>query len=412
MVMIVLFISHPFNKFYYTIDVFDVQSAKRDSRELFDISCFNSRQLLLLILPLEMLPFKVYANICACVIEEDRMKKNLIISVFLFFMICPILSAGAPGYHVIGKIALGGEGGWDYLTVDEQSDRLFVSRGSHVAVVDLKTDKQVADIPDTQGVHGIALAAKLNRGFISCGKSDEAVIFDLKTLKVLDRIKTGANPDAILYDPFTKRVFTFNGRSNDATIIDAATGNVLATLPLGGKPEFATTDGAGAVYVNIEDTSEVVTIDPAKAVVTKRCSLKPGEEPSGMALDAKRHRIYSGCGNKIMTVLDPATCAVIATIPIGAHVDGNGYDPHSGLSFSANGEGTLTVAKETSPGKYEVLETVATQRGARTMAVDSKTHRVYLPTAQYGLQPAATQDNPRPRPPVIKDTFVILVVGK
>ena len=340
------------------------------------------------------------------------MKKSFVIYALLCLMMGSLSWAGAPGYRVTGKIALGGEGGWDYLTADSNAQLLYVSRATHVVVVDLKTEKQIADIPNTAGVHGIAVAPELGKGFISCGKSDEAVIFDLKTLKETGRVKTGANPDAILYDAFTKRVFTFNGRSHDATVIDAVKGTVIATLPLNGKPEFATTDGAGKVYVNIEDTSEVVTIDPAKPVVLKRCPIKPGEEPSGMALDAKRHIVFSGCDNKLMTALDPEKCAVVSTIPIGEGVDGNGFDPGTGLIFSANGEGTLTVAKETSKGKYEVLETVPTQKGARTMAVDTKTHKIYLPTAQFGPAPAATPENPRPRPAIIRDTFVILVVGK
>jgi DNA-binding beta-propeller fold protein YncE len=322
-----------------------------------------------------------------------------------------IVHAAAPGYHLIRKMELGGEGGWDYLTVDDAARRLYISRGTHVMVVDLASDSLVGDIPETPGVHGIAVAPELNRGYISCGRANEAVIFDLKTLKVLDRVKTGNNPDAILYDSVFKRVFTFNGRSNDATVFDAASGVVTDTIALGGKPEFARADGTGKVYVHIETTSEVVEIDGRKPAVTRRFSLKPGEEPSGMGFDAERRLIFSGCRNKIMTVLDVGTGKVVATVPIGEGVDGNGYDAATGLAFSSNGEGTLTVARESAPGKFEVAETVATQRGARTMTIDPKTHDVYLPAAQFGPAPASTPENPRPRPPMIKNSFVVLVVG-
>ena len=323
-----------------------------------------------------------------------------------------LLVAASPGYHLAKKIALGGEGGWDYLTADGAARRLYVSHATHVVVVDLDTGKAVGDIPDTPGVHGIALAPDLNRGFISCGKADTAVIFDLKTLKVLGQVKTGSNPDAILYDSASKRVFTFNGRSKDATAFESSTGKIVGTLALGGKPEFAAADGKGKIYVNIEDTSEVVEIDSAKLVVARRFSIKPGEEPSGLAFDVKNGLVFSGCGNKVMTVLDVKAGKVIATVPIGDGVDGNGFDPGTGFIFSANGEGTLTVAKESGPGKFEVVATVPTQRGARTMAIDPKTHDVYLPTAQFGPAPAPTPDNPRGRPPLVKDSFVVLVVER
>jgi len=317
--------------------------------------------------------------------------------------------AAAPGYHVVKKLALGGEGGWDYLTVDNAARRLYISRGTHVMVVDLATEKLAGDIPDTPGVHGIAVAPELNRGFISNGRANTASIFDLKTLKILGQVKTGTNPDAILYDPATRRVFTFNGRSNDATVIDAATGEVLSTIPLGGKPEFARSDEMGKVYVNIEDKSEVVEIDSKNLTVLRRFSLNPGEEPSGMGFDVKHHLIFSGCHNKIMTVLDTVSGKVIAAVPIGEGVDGNGFDPETGLAFSSNGDGTLTVARESSPGKFEVAETITTQQGSRTMTVDPKTHAVYLPAAQYAPPSSSA---PGQRPAMVKDSFVILVVGK
>jgi YVTN family beta-propeller protein len=316
-----------------------------------------------------------------------------------------------PGYRVIKKLQLGGEGRWDDLTVDSAARRLYISRSSHVMVVDIDAGKLVGDIPDTAGVHAIAVAHELNRGFTSNGKANTVTIFDLKTLKVVASVATGVNPDAIVYDPASKKVFTFNGRSNDATVIDAATGVVVSTITLGGKPEFAAPDGAGRVYVNIENTSEVVEIDSLKLVVTKRFSLKPGEEPSGLGLDAVHHYVFSGCANKLMTVLDADEGKVLASVPIGSGVDGNGFDPVTGLAFSANGEGTLTVV-ERSSGSFKVVATVPTQPGARTMAIDLKTHNIYLPTAQFAPTPAATPENPKPRPTPMPGTFVVLVVGK
>jgi DNA-binding beta-propeller fold protein YncE len=320
--------------------------------------------------------------------------------------------AAEPGYHVIKKVQLGGEGGWDLLTVDSAARRLYISRSTHVMVVDIDTDKVVGDIPNTSGVHGIAVAPELNRGFTSNGKTNTATIFDLKTLKVLGQVKTGTNPDAILYDPASKRVFAFNGKSHDATVFDAVSGDVVGTVALGGKPELAEADGKGMVFVNLEDKSEVVEIDSAKLVVTKRYSLKPGEEPTGIGVDPEHHRVFSGCNNKLMTVLDTESGKVVATVPVGEGVDGSGFDPAAGLAFSSNGEGTLTVVRESSPGKFEVAETVPTQRGSRTMAIDPKTHNVYLPAAQFLPPPAPTPDNPKPRPTMVKDSFVVLVVGK
>lgn len=334
--------------------------------------------------------------------------------VFLLFcslLVCSISYAADPAYHVIKKLQLGGEGGWDYLTIDSAARRLYISRSTHVMVVDIDTDKIVGDIADTPGVHGIAIAPELNRGFTSNGKSNTATIFDLRTLKVLGQVKTGENPDAILYDPASKGVFTFNGRSKDATVFEAASGKVAGTIAVGGKPEFAATDGKGKVFVNIEDTNEVVEIDTRTLLLTKRYSLRPCEEPTGMGLDAEHHRVYSGCHNKVMAILDTDTGKVI-TVPIGEGVDGNGFDPITGLAFSANGDGTLTAVRETSPGKFDVVETITTQRGSRTMAIDSKTHNIYLPAAQFSPQTASTTQEPRPRPMMIKDSFEVLVVGK
>jgi YVTN family beta-propeller protein len=334
---------------------------------------------------------------------------------FIIFCILAIATnsyADYSGYHIIKRLKVGGEGGWDYLTVDDAARRLYISRSTHVMVIDLDSDKVVGDIPNTPGVHGIAVAPELNRGFTSNGKADTATIFDLKTLKVLGEVNTGGNPDAIIYDPASKKVFTFNGISNDATVINARTGKVVKTILLGGKPEFAAADGKGKIYVNIEDTNEVVEIDTLKVRVSRRFSLLPCNEPTGLGLDPEHHRVYSGCHNKSMTILDTMAGRVIARMPIGAGVDGNGYDAGTGLAFSSNGEGTLTIIREASPGEFEVVENVPTQRGSRTMAIDPGTHNIYLPVAQFTQPEKTTQASTKQRPVMIKDSFEVLVVGK
>ncbi len=316
------------------------------------------------------------------------------------------------GYHVLKTFELGGEGGWDYLVVEPESGRLFVSRSTHVMVVDTATGKVAGDIPDTAGVHGIALAPDLGRGFTSNGKAGTATIFDLKTLAPLGTVKTGQNPDAILYDAVTKRVFTFNGRSSDATAIDAAKGDVLGTIELGGKPEFAVADGTGKVFVNIEDKSEVVELDAKELKVLARWPIAPGEEPSGLALDAKGKRLFSVCGNGMMVVLDSESGKVLATPAIGKGVDAARFDPASGCAFASNGEGTLTVVHEDDPKSFTVLENAATARGARTMELDTKTHLLYLPAAKYEDAPEPKAGERRGRPSMVAGSFKILVLGK
>jgi DNA-binding beta-propeller fold protein YncE len=319
----------------------------------------------------------------------------------------------ANSYHVVKKIAAGGEGGWDYLIADTATERLYVSRGTHVMVVDLKRDSVIGDIPNTAGVHGIAFVPALNRGFTSNGRDTSVTIFDLKTLAPIATVKvTGRNPDAIVYDSFSGRVFTFNGGGANTTAIDAATGAIAGSIPLGGKPEFSVSDGKGRMYVNIEDKSEVVVFDPKALVVKARWPLAPCEEPSGMAMDRAHGRLFVVCSNKLMAVLDAATGRVITTLPIGQGVDASGYDPATGLAFASNGEGTLTVVHEDSPDKYSVVGTVPTQRGARTMALDAKTHRIYMSTALFGPPPAPTPERPNPRPPAIPGSFTILVLDR
>jgi YVTN family beta-propeller protein len=314
--------------------------------------------------------------------------------------------AAPTGWKIVKEIKIGGEGGWDYLTMDSAARRLYVSHATHVVVVDPDAGKVVGDIPDTPGVHGIALAPELNKGFVSNGRGNNVTIFDMKTLKMITQVATGMNPDDITYEPKSGRVFAFNGRSNSATVIDAKTGMVAATINLDGKPEFAVADDKGHVYDNLEDKSEIVEIDAAKAMITKRYSLKPCEEPSGMAIDIKKRRLFSVCSNRVMAVSDPDSGKVLASPAIGASSDGVTFDASTGYAISSNGDGTLTIVRENN-GKYEVFDNVATARGARTITIDEKTHNVYLPVAD----PLPQQPGQR-RGGFVADSFKVLVVGK
>ena len=327
-------------------------------------------------------------------------------------LLIALAQAGGTGYHVAKTYKLGGEGSWDYLTLDSASRRLYISRATHVMVIDADSGKSVGDIADTPGVHGIALAPDLGRGFVSNGREGTVTIFELDTLKPLGKIKVGDNPDAILYDPATKRVFAFNGHSHDLSAIDAAKGTVLSTIKLDGKPEFAVSDEKGSVFVNIEDKNELVALDPNKLEVKARWPLAGCEEPSGLAIDRKNRRLFSGCGNKVMAIVDTDSGKVVSTQPICDGVDATAFDPETGLAFASCGDGSLTVIRQESPDKYSVAETVATQKGARTLALDSKTHQVFVVTANFGPRPAPTADQPRPRPAILPDSFVVLVVSK
>jgi DNA-binding beta-propeller fold protein YncE len=336
-----------------------------------------------------------------------------LVSIISASLAAVVLAAAGLGYHVVATYKVGGDGGWDYLTTDSEARHVYISRGTHVIVIDADSGKSVGDIADTPGVHGIALAPELGRGFTSNGREGTVSIFDLKTLATSSKVKVGDNPDAILYDPATKRVFTFNGRSQDATAIDAATGNVLGTIKLDGKPEFATSDAKGEIFVNIEDKSELTAIDPNKLEVKAKWPLAPCTEPSGLAIDRKNRRLFVGCDNKMMAVVDADNGKVLATPAIGEGVDATAFDPETGLAFaSCGGDGALTIVKEDSKDKFTVAENVPTQKGARTLALDSKTHKVFVVTAQFGPRPAPTADNPRPRPPILPDSFVVLVVGR
>lgn len=313
--------------------------------------------------------------------------------------------------NVLRHIPIGGIDGWDYVTVDSDAHRLYVSHATKVEVVDTQTGKVVGQIPNTEGVHGIAIARALHRGFVSDGRTSLVTVFDLDSLKTLAEIKTtGDRPDAILFDPATSRVFTFNAAGKNSTVIDAATNAIAGTIPLGGKPEFAVSDGKGHVYVNVEDTSELAEIDARKLVVTRRWSLKPCEEPSGLAIDRAHDTLISVCENETMALSDIRTGKVTATAPIGKGVDGVAFDPSSRLAFSSNGaDGTITVV---STKDAKVVETLPTARGARTIAIDEKTHHLFLPTAKFGPAPPATAERPRPRPAILADTFEVIEVGK
>jgi DNA-binding beta-propeller fold protein YncE len=314
---------------------------------------------------------------------------------------------GPSGYHVIKTISVPGDEGWDYVAVDSDARRVYVSHATHVVVLDADTYAIVGDIPDTQGVHGIAIAPDLGRGFVSDGRANTVTIFDPKTLKTLGTVKAGTNPDAIVYDPHTKRVFTMNGHSQDTTAINAADGTVGGTLALGGKPEFAVADGHGNIFVNIEDKSELVRFDSQKLTVLNRWPLKPCEEPSGLAVDLKTRRLFAGCGNKMMAVIDADTGKIVATPTIGDGVDANGFDPATGLAFASTGEGVLTVVHEDSPDKFTVVENVPTRKSARTMGLDLKTHNIFLPAADFD-PPAPGQRRGKMKP----GSFVVLVVAK
>jgi YVTN family beta-propeller protein len=322
-------------------------------------------------------------------------------------------SAANPELMVQQRWKLGGVGGWDYLSLDPSGQRLFLSRGSRVDVVSTQTGKIVGSIPDTNGVHGIAIAEDLRRGYTSNGKGDSVTAFDLDSLKTITEAKvSGHNPDAILYEPAAKHVFTFNGRSKDVTVLDAATLQIVATIPVPDKPEFAVNDGAGHIYVNIEsDQGQMVVIDTRALSVEHTWPLPGCASPSGLAIDRMHHRLFSVCDGKVMVVTDGQTGKQVARVAIGEQPDAAAFDAKRGLVFSSNGDGTLTTARQDSPDRYRVISSLATQRGARTMALDPITGKIYLVTAEFGPTPPASADQPHPRPSQVADSFTVLVVG-
>ena len=316
------------------------------------------------------------------------------------------------GYHEIDRFPVGGDGGWDYLTFDASGSRLFITRGSHVMVVSTVTGKVVGDIGGLKGCHGVALAPALKRGYISDGGNNQVVVFDTETLKVVITIPVGQRPDAILYEALTRHIFTFNAQSEDTTVVDTATNKVIGTIALGGKPEFSVSDGKGKVFVNIEDKSELVTLDPKTMKILARTALAPAESPSGLAIDLKTERLYCAGDNKRAAVVDGKTGKLIATPAIGDGPDAAAFDPQMNLAFLSNGEGTLSILRETAPGKFST-ETIATQAGARTMTIDPKAHRIYLVTAKEEPVPANAPmvNGRRPRPKMVPSSFVVIVYG-
>jgi hypothetical protein len=311
------------------------------------------------------------------------------------------------GYHVIKTVPVGGEGGWDYVYIDSDARRVYVSRGTRTMVLDADTYAVVGDIPDTQGVHGIAVASDLGRGFTSNGRADSVTIFDLKTLKSIGTVKTDANPDAIIYEPVTKRVFTFNGRGKNVTAINAADGAVVGTIDLHGKPEFAVADGKGTIYVNNEDTSALHHLDAKGLKELHNWPLAPCKSPSGLAIDLANHRLFSVCDDKVMAVVNADNGKVVATPTICDGPDASAFDPSTGYAFASCGDGNLTVIHEDSPDKFTVVENVPTKRSARTMGLDLKTHNIFLPAADFD-PPAPGERRGKMKP----GSFVILVVGK
>jgi YVTN family beta-propeller protein len=315
------------------------------------------------------------------------------------------------GLHVLTTLPIHSSGGWDYITVDGATKRIYVSHGMQVNILDAVTGDSVGYIPDTKGVHGIALVPELNKGYTSNGRGNNISVFDLKTNQVLKQVNAGTNPDAIFYDEFSKKVYAFNGRSKDATVIDVATDAVVATIPLGGKPETGVSDGKGKVFVNIEDTNEEVAIDAATYKVTNRWKLAGGEEPSGLAIDRETNRLFIGCGgNQTMIVLDATNGKIVAKFTIG-DCDGVAFDPELKLAYSSNNGGNISVIREISANKFEFVENIPTEKGARTIGIDTETHKLYLPTAE--LKPVEpTTANPHPRPTQVPGTFHVVVVGK
>jgi YVTN family beta-propeller protein len=323
----------------------------------------------------------------------------------LLLSLASVVNGLADEYHFTKQIPIGGEGGWDYLSVDPQARRLYVTHETKIVAVDLNDGHIAGEIADTPGVHGFAVAAP--RGFSSNGKENKVSVVDLKTLATNSKVGTGENPDAILYEPERTEVYAFNGKGQSATVIDAKTAKVVGTISLGGKPEFAVADKpTDRVFCNIEDKNELVAIDTKTHHVIARWPLAPGEEPSGLAFDAARHRLFAGCSNKLLVMLDSDTGKVLATAPIGAGVDACAFDETTGNIFASCGDGTVTIAKETD-GKLNVMQTLQTERGARTMALDPVTHRIYLATAKFD----AEKKDERGRPKIIGGTFHLLEYG-
>jgi DNA-binding beta-propeller fold protein YncE len=320
------------------------------------------------------------------------------------------LPAGAQSYHVAHTYTLGGNGGWDYVSLDTAGHRLFIARQDRVMVVDPANGKVLAEIPGLNGAHGVAFAYQSGHGFATSGRDSSVVMFDLKTLAVAGRTPAALDADAILYDPATQRVFTFNGDANSSTALDATSGKRIGTIDLGTGPEFAVSAGDGTLYVNLEEKGAVAEIDAAALKVTRQWSLAPCQTPTGLAIDRAHHRLFSGCRSGVMAVSDATAGKLITTLPIGQAVDACRFDAATQMAFASNGDGTLTVVHEDAPDRFRVVATVPTRRGARTMELDETTHQVFTVTADFGPTPPATPEHPRPRPPILPGTFALLVL--
>lgn len=318
----------------------------------------------------------------------------------------------AQSYHVSHTYTLGGDGGWDYVSLDTMGHRLFVARQDRVMVIDPASGKLLAEVPGLNRAHGIAFDYADGKGFATSGGDSSVVIFDLKTLQVTGRTIAAPDADAVLFDPVTKRVFTFNGDSRSSSVIDAASGKKIGTIDLGGGPEFGVSAGDGKLYVNLEDSSAIDEIDAAAMKVLRRWPLAPCQSPSGLAIDREHHRLFSGCHNQVMAISDAQAGKVVASVPIGQGVDANRFDPGTQLAFASTGDGNITIVHEDGPDKYSVVANVATKRGARTMEVDLASHVVYTVSADFGPPPAPTPERPRPRPSIVPGTFALLVLER
>lgn len=333
--------------------------------------------------------------------------------VFILVTFANLALAQSSGFHLLRKTTIGGEGFWDYLSVDSENRRLYVSHGSQVEVLDVDSLEKIGEMPGLQGVHGVLALPETGRVIITNGRGNNVVIFDLTTLKPIVKLPAGKNPDALLYDGFSKQVFVFNHSDVTATAIDISAGTVTGTVNLGGTAlEAGASDEAGTIYVNLEDDSEIVAFDTKSLMVKNRWKLAPGEGPTGLAIDTGSKRLFSVCHNGVMMVLDSETGSTVAQVPIGKRVDGVVFDPVSKLIFSSNGEGSVTVIREDSPNQFDVVDTVKTEPGARTITLDPVTHHIFLSTAQYGPMQKATAENPYPRPGIIPGTFTVLEYGR
>lgn len=331
--------------------------------------------------------------------------------VLVLLVFLPVMAAHGQTYHLLKEIPVAGDGRWDYVASDDAAHRLYVSHEEKIVVIDTQKDAVIGEIADTPGVHGFAIAPDLKRGFSSNGQEAKASIVDLTTLKTVAKVDTGKDPDCIVYASVPHEVYTFNGKDDSATVFDAKTGNVVATIALPGAPEFAVYDAASnLVYNNIEDKSELVVIDAKTHQIVNTWPLAPGTTPSGLAMDHENRRLIIGCRNQLMLMMDATNGHILSTVPIGERVDANAFDPAGQLAFSSNGDGTLTVAYADKPNKLVVMQELITQKGARTMALDLLTEKLYLPVAD--LQPLAPGDPPTTRPPPVPGTFKILVYGK